>query len=76
MTEDCWLVLSSKDDCEKLVRRLCKKDRKTRVRLGVPLFLVDGRWAQCVDGCSELLTPDERDAIVSFMSIKNKVMIV
>jgi len=76
MTEDCWLVLGSKQDCEKLVARLCKKDRKMRDRLGVPLLLVDGRWAQCVDGCYKLLTTAEKDAIVSFVSFKNKVMIV
>lgn len=75
MLEDCWLVFTSKQQCEALILRLCKKQPNLCDRLGVPLPLINGQWAQCVDGCWDFLTKKERKLVVSFANLKNKVVI-
>jgi hypothetical protein len=75
MHEDCWLILNNKDECEKLVARLRKKNQAKQEQLGVPISLSDGQWAQCVEGYYMFLTNTEKKQAVSFASFKNKIMI-
>ena len=62
MSKDCWLVLETKEQCEDIIKRISKKDSALCCQIGVPLALKDGRWVQCVNGCSRFFNCERKES--------------
>ena len=74
---DQWLIVESEQECMELIQRFKKSFANKDVieKVGVPLQLENGQWAQCVEGFSRILSSKEKKKIVSLKSFQGKIVV-